>query len=104
MAPAANTVATTPDVDAAAQAKAAAKAKAAAMAEAAKNEASATPTGVAAPKPSVAAAVGQPISVPAPPISADQAARLQALDAKYTANQISPVDYFNQREAILSGQ
>ena len=120
VAPAANTAAASPDIDAnrqakaaaeatreaktAAKAKAAADAKAAAMAEAARNEAFATPTGGAAPKPSTAAAVGQQISVPAPPISADQAARLQALDAKYTANQISPVDYFNQREAILSGQ
>jgi hypothetical protein len=29
---------------------------------------------------------------------------LQALDAKYDANQISPQDYFTQREAILKGQ
>ncbi len=42
--------------------------------------------------------------VPAPPLSADQATRLQQLDAKYSADQISPADYFIQREAILNGQ
>jgi hypothetical protein len=51
------------------------------------------------------AAVVQPsIPVPAPPITAEQATRLQELDAKYSANQISPEDYFIQREAILKGQ
>jgi hypothetical protein len=89
---------------AAADAKAAREARAAALAEAARQKASATPAAEAAPATSSAAVLGQPIRVPAPPISADQAARLQALDAKYTANQISPADYFNQREAILSGQ
>jgi hypothetical protein len=44
------------------------------------------------------------IFVPPPPISAAQAARLQELDAKYSADQVSPTDYFIQREAILKGQ
>jgi hypothetical protein len=44
------------------------------------------------------------IFVPPPAISAAQAARLQELDAKYSADQISPTDYFIQREAILKGQ
>jgi hypothetical protein len=113
--PAASAVAPTPDIQAirqvqaeveakaAADAKAAREAKAAAMAEAARNETSYTSTVVAAPKSFTAFGGYQSPSVPAPPISADQAARLQALDAKYTANQISPVDYFNQREAILHG-
>jgi hypothetical protein len=51
-----------------------------------------------------AAVVYKPIVGPALPISADQQTRLQALDAKYNANQISPLDYFNQREAIINGQ
>jgi hypothetical protein len=51
------------------------------------------------------ASVVQPsIPVPAPPITAEQATRLQELDAKYSADQISPEDYFVQREAILKGQ
>ena len=51
------------------------------------------------------AAVFHPsIPVPAPPITTAQAARLQELDAKYSADQISPEDYFTQREAILKGQ
>ena len=29
--------------------------------------------------------------------------QLQALNAKYIANQISPEEYFKQREAIVSG-
>jgi ribonuclease E len=45
-----------------------------------------------------------PIASPALPISNDQQSRLQALDAKYQANQISPLDYFTQREAILKGE
>jgi hypothetical protein len=50
-------------------------------------------------------AVIQPqIVVPPPPITAAQATRLQELDAKYSADQISPTDYFIQREAILKGQ
>jgi hypothetical protein len=45
----------------------------------------------------------QPIQAPALPISADQEMRLQALDAKYKADQISPREYFKQREEILGG-
>lgn len=51
-----------------------------------------------------AAVVPSSIPVPAPPITAAQAAQLQELDAKYSADQISPTDYFIQREAILKGQ
>jgi hypothetical protein len=50
------------------------------------------------------APIYKPIIAPSLPISADQQARLQALDAKYSANQISPLDYFTQREAIMKGQ
>ena len=46
----------------------------------------------------------EPITAPALPISEDQQTRLHALDAKYFANQISPLDYFTQREGILNGQ
>jgi hypothetical protein len=67
---------------------------------------------VAAPAPEAPAPVAPIVIVPAAPspsapplpISADQQAQLQALDAKYSANQISPMDYFSQREAILKGQ
>ncbi len=48
--------------------------------------------------------VYKPIIAPSLPISADQQTRLQALDAKYSANQITPLDYFTQREAIMKGQ
>ncbi|HWY30927.1 MAG TPA: hypothetical protein VNX46_09245 [Candidatus Acidoferrum sp.] len=51
-----------------------------------------------------AAVVHPSIPVPAPPITTAQASRLQELDAKYSADQISPEDYFVQREAILKGQ
>ena len=65
------------------------------------------PPAVLAPANVGAPAAAVPMSllpVPAPPLSADQVARLQQLDAKYSANQISPLDYFTQREAILKGQ
>jgi hypothetical protein len=45
-----------------------------------------------------------PMVAPPLPISADQELRLQALNAQYFANQISPQEYFKQREAILKGQ
>ena len=61
------------------------------------------PAPVAAPA-APSSPVYRPIIAPSLPISADQQARLQALDAKYSANQISPLDYFTQREAILNGQ
>ena len=44
-----------------------------------------------------------PITAPPLPISADKQARLKALTDKYIANQISPEEYFKQREAILAG-
>jgi hypothetical protein len=43
----------------------------------------------------------QPIVAPPLPISMTKEEQLQALDAKYKANQISPQDYFKQREAII---
>jgi hypothetical protein len=44
-----------------------------------------------------------PLIAPALPISDSKEARLQALDAQYKSGQISPQNYFNQREAILNG-
>lgn len=43
----------------------------------------------------------KPIEPPALPISAEVQARLQALDAKYMANQITPEEYHKQRAQIL---
>lgn len=63
-----------------------------------------TPTPAATTVAAPSTPVYRPIIAPSLPISADQQARLQALDAKYNANQITPQDYFNQREAILNGQ
>jgi len=45
-----------------------------------------------------------PIEAPPLPISPDIEAQLRVLDAKYKADQISPKDYFQQREEILKGQ
>lgn len=45
-----------------------------------------------------------PIVAPPLPISASKEAQLQALTAKYIANEISPEAYFKQREEILSKQ
>lgn len=59
-----------------------------------------TPAKLATP----AASAYPPIVGPDLPITADQQSRLKALDAKYYENQISPRDYFKQREAILNGQ
>jgi len=44
----------------------------------------------------------KPIDVPPPPISADKQAQLQALLAKYMADQVSPEEYHKQRAAILA--
>ena len=44
----------------------------------------------------------QPLTAPALPINASKEARLQALLAKYKADQISPEDYHKQRSAILT--
>lgn len=41
------------------------------------------------------------LASPVPMTIADQ---LQALNAKYKANQITPMDYFTQREALLKNQ
>jgi hypothetical protein len=46
----------------------------------------------------------KPIEAPAMPVSADIEAQLQALDAKYMANQISPEEYHKRRAEILAGQ
>jgi hypothetical protein len=43
----------------------------------------------------------KPIAAPPLPISADKQAQLQALDAKYMANQITPEEYHKQRAEIL---
>jgi hypothetical protein len=42
-----------------------------------------------------------PMESPPLPISADKQMQLQTLDAKYKADQITPEEYFKQREAIL---
>jgi len=44
----------------------------------------------------------KPIESPLLPISAAQQAQLQALLAKYKANQITPEEYHNQRAEILA--
>ena len=44
----------------------------------------------------------QPIAAPALPIGASKEARLQALLAKYQADQISPEEYHKQRAEILA--
>ena len=44
----------------------------------------------------------KPVTAPALPIGASKEARLQALLAKYQADQISPEDYHKQRAAILA--
>jgi hypothetical protein len=56
------------------------------------------------PAPSVPAASGSPLTAPALPISASQQQELQALHQQYQANQISPVQYQEQRAKILAGQ
>jgi hypothetical protein len=45
----------------------------------------------------------KPIVAPTPPVSAQRGAELQALLAKYMANQISPDEYQKERAAILAG-
>ena len=63
------------------------------------------------PKPAPTAGVKQagsepgfaPIVAPPLPISMTKEEQLQALNAKYMANQISPQEYFKQREAIING-
>lgn len=44
----------------------------------------------------------KPIEAPSPPVSAQKVAELQALLAKYMANQVSPEEYHKQRAAILA--
>jgi hypothetical protein len=44
----------------------------------------------------------KPIDVPPPPVSAEKEAQLQALLAKYMADQVSPEEYQQQRAAILA--
>jgi hypothetical protein len=44
----------------------------------------------------------KPIEVPAAPISAAKEAQLQALLAKYKAEQITPEAYYKQRAEILA--
>ena len=44
----------------------------------------------------------KPIESPLLPVSAAQQAQLQALLAKYKANQITPEEYYKQRAEILA--
>jgi hypothetical protein len=44
----------------------------------------------------------KPIESPLLPVTATQQAQLQALLAKYKANQISPEEYYKQRAEILA--
>ena len=44
----------------------------------------------------------KPVEAPPPPVSAQKVAELQALLAKYMANQVSPDEYQKQRAAILA--
>jgi hypothetical protein len=44
----------------------------------------------------------KPITVPPPPVSASKVEKLQALLAKYRADQISPEEYQQQRAAIIA--
>jgi hypothetical protein len=44
----------------------------------------------------------QPLAAPALPITATKEAQLEALLAKYKADQITPEEYHKQREAILA--
>jgi hypothetical protein len=60
-----------------------------------------------APPPTIADYPGKelglkPIEPPASPVSADKEAQLQALLAKYMADQVSPEEYQKQRAAILA--
>jgi hypothetical protein len=63
------------------------------------------------PKPAPSASVKQagneagytPIVAPPLPISMTKEQQLQVLNARYMANEISPQEYFKQREAIISG-
>lgn len=45
----------------------------------------------------------KPIEAPPPPVSAQKQAELQALLARYMANQVSPEEYQKERAAILAG-
>jgi len=89
------------------KAEAAARAQAKQEAKAQKEAAKAAKKNPAMPQPSVnnaGANLGlQPIEAPALPISMTKEQQLQALDARYKADQISPEEYFKQREAILAG-
>jgi hypothetical protein len=44
----------------------------------------------------------KPVEAPTPPVSAQKVAELQALLAKYMANQVSPDEYQKERAAILA--
>jgi hypothetical protein len=44
----------------------------------------------------------KPIDVPPPPVSAKKEAELQALLAKYMADQVTPEEYQKARAAILA--
>jgi hypothetical protein len=60
-------------------------------------------TPVVMPAPNAGSDIGLKMpTAPALPIPASKEARLQALLAKYQADQISPADYHKQRAAILA--
>jgi hypothetical protein len=95
--------------EAAAKAQAKAKAKADARQAAAAKAQAGAPGAVPAVKPPPASApyAGktqgfQPVEAPPPPVSAQKEAELQALLARYMANQVSPEEYQKERTAILA--
>jgi Ni/Co efflux regulator RcnB len=96
--------------EAAAKAQVKAKAKADAQQAAAAKAQAGTPgvaPAVKPPSPANASYAGKtlgfkPIEAPPPPVSAQKQVELQALLARYMANQISPDEYFKERAAILA--
>jgi hypothetical protein len=87
--------------------KAAAAAKAHAGAPPAKPAAPGVTPTVKPPSPANASYAGKtlgfkPIEAPPPPVSAQKEAELQALLARYMANQVSPEEYQKERTAILA--
>jgi len=87
--------------EAAAKAQAKAKAKADARQAAAAKAQAGAPGAAPAVKPPTASGF-QPVEAPPPPVSAQKEAKLQALLAKYMANQVSPEEYQKERTAILA--
>jgi hypothetical protein len=87
--------------------EATAAAKAQAGAQPAKPAAPGVAPAVKPPSPANASYAGKtlgfkPIEAPPPPVSAQKEAELQALLARYLANQVSPEEYQKERTAILA--